>query len=82
MTGLLLLSGALALVSAGVAWVWIEEPTTRVERRNMNELLHLRTGLTERARNFRSRVAGIVDLTRSSDERLPGASISSSPRCS
>jgi len=72
MTGLLLLSGALALASAAVAWVWIEEPSTRVERRSMNELLHLRTGLTERARNFRSRVAGVIDLTRSSDEGLPG----------
>ena len=72
MTGLLLLSGGLALVSATVAWAWIEEPSTRVERRSMNELLHLRTGLTERARNFRSRVAGVIDLTRSSEERLPG----------
>jgi len=72
MVGLLLLSGALALVSAVVAWAWIEEPTNRVERRSMNDLLHLRTGLTERARNFRSRVAGVIDLTRSSDERLPG----------
>jgi len=72
MTGLLLLSGALALLSAAVAWIWIEEPTTRVERRSTNDLLHLRTGLAERARNFRSRVAGVIDLTRSSDERLPG----------
>jgi MFS family permease len=71
MTGLLLLSGVLAVSSAVVAWIWIEEPTTRVERRSMNELLHLRTGLTERARNFRSRVAGIIDLTRSTAERLP-----------
>ena len=72
MTGLLLLSGALALLSAGVAWVWIEEPSTRVERRSTNDLLHLRTGIAERARNFRSRVAGVIDLTRSTSERLPG----------
>jgi len=72
MTGLLLLSGALAVVSAAAAFVWIEEPTTRIERRTTNELLHLRPGIAERARNLRLRVAGIVDLTRSTAERLPG----------
>ena len=71
MTGLLLLSGALALLSAAVAWVWIEEPSVRIERRSTNDLLHLRVGLAERARNFRSRVAGVIDLTRSIEERLP-----------
>ena len=72
MTGLLLLSGVLAVASGIAAWGWIEEPVGRVERRSTNELLHLRTGLAERARNFRSRVGGIIDLTRSTAERLPG----------
>ncbi len=72
MTGLLLLAGVLALVSAVIAWRWIEEPSARVERRSLNELLHLRAGLAERARGLRSRVAGVIDLTRSSEERLPG----------
>jgi len=72
MTGLLLLSGALAIASGIAAWGWIEEPIARIERRSTNELLHLRTGLAERARNFRSRVGGIIDLTRSKAERLPG----------
>jgi len=72
MTGLLLLSGALALLSAGVAWAWIEEPVTRVERRSVAELLHLHRGIVERARSLRSRLSGIIDLTRAPAERLPG----------
>jgi len=72
MTGLLLLSGVLALVSAGIAWAWIEEPSTRVERRSVAELLHLHRGLVERVRNLRNRLSGIIDLTRGPAERLPG----------
>jgi MFS family permease len=72
MTGLLLLSGALALGSAGVAWAWIEEPATRVERRAVADLLHMHRGVVERVRTIRMRVAGIIDLTRSTAERLPG----------
>ena len=72
MTGLLLLSGTLAVASGVAAWGWIEEPIARVDRRSTNELLHLRTGLAERAHAFRSRVGGIIDLTRSTAERLPG----------
>ncbi len=72
MTGLLLLSGALALLSAGVAWAWIEEPTTRVERRSVAELLHLHRGVVERMRSFRGRLSGIIELTRSPAQRLPG----------
>ncbi len=72
MTGLLLLSGALALLSAGVAWAWIEEPTRRVERRSVAELLHLHRGIVERARNLRNRISGVVDLTRAPAQRLPG----------
>jgi len=71
MTGLLILSGALALVSAAVAWAWIEEPTNRVERRSVAELLHLQRGLVERARSLRNRLSGIIDLTRAPPERLP-----------
>ena len=72
MTGLLILSGVLALVSAGVAWAWIEEPTNRVERRSVAELLHLHRGLVERVRSLRNRLSGIIDLTRGPPERLPG----------
>ncbi len=74
MTGLLLLSGVLALLSAAVAWAWIEEPAAmnRVERRTMAELLHLHRGIVERFRSFRARLAGIIDLTRAPAERLPG----------
>ena len=72
MTGLLLLGGALALLSAAVAWAWIEEPTRRVERRSVSDLLHLHRGIVERARGLRTRLAGIVDLTRGPTERLPG----------
>lgn len=72
MTGLLLLSGALALLSAGVAWAWIEEPTTRVERRTVAELLHLHRGVVERVRSFRTRLGGIIDLTRAPAQKLPG----------
>jgi MFS family permease len=72
MTGLLVLSGILALLSAAVAWAWIEEPTTRVERRSVAELLHLQRGVVERVRSFRTRLSGIIDLTRAPAQRLPG----------
>ncbi len=72
MTALLLVSGVLALVSAGVAWAWIEEPVARVDRRSVADLVHLHRGVVERLRHFRSRVLGIVDLTRPSKDRLPG----------
>jgi MFS family permease len=72
MTGLLLLSGALALVSAIIAWAWIEEPSRRVDRLSVAELLHLQRGLVERARNLRNRLSGIIDLTRAPSEKLPG----------
>lgn len=74
MTGLLVVSGILALVSAGIAWAWIEEPapTARVDRYTVADLVHLHRGIVERLRHFRSRVVGIVDLTRSTQDRLPG----------
>ena len=72
MTGLLLLSGALALLSAIVALAWIEEPASRLDRRLVSDLVHLHRGVVERIRHFRVRVVGLVDLTRASAERLPG----------
>ncbi len=71
MTGLLILSGVLALLSAAVAWAWIEEPSTRLGRWTIAELLHLHRGIVERARLARARVAGVIDLTRGPPERLP-----------
>ncbi len=72
MTALLILSGVLALLSAVIALAWIEEPGGRIERKSLADLMHLDRGVTERMRQIRSRVVGIIDLTRSSAERLPG----------
>ncbi len=72
MTALLILSGVLALLSAGIAWAWIEEPNGRIERRGVSDLLHLHRSVNERVRQLRSRVVGVIDLTRSSAEKLPG----------
>ena len=71
MTGLLILAGALALLSAGIAWAWIEEPSVRLDRANVADLVNLHRGVVERLRRFRTRVLNIVDLTRSTKERLP-----------
>lgn len=71
MTGLLVLAGALAVLGGFIAWAWIEEPTSRLERRALADLLNLHQGVIERVRRVRSRVLNIVDLTRSSAERLP-----------
>jgi MFS family permease len=71
MTALLIVSGILALVSAGIAWAWIEEPAARVDRRSVADLVHLHRGVVERIRQFRLRVVGLIDLTRSKAERLP-----------
>jgi MFS family permease len=72
MTGLLLLSGCLALLSGAIAWAWIEEPNDRIERRAVSDLVHLHRGVTERVRQLRTRVVGVIDLTRSKAEKLPG----------
>jgi MFS family permease len=72
MTGLLFLSGVLALLSAIVAWAWIEEPASRLDRRSVADLVNLHRGVIERIRHFRARVVGLIDLTRSTAERLPG----------
>ncbi|MCI4358389.1 MAG: MFS transporter [Thermoplasmata archaeon] len=71
MRGLLVLSGALSLLAAGIAWVWIEEPAVRLERRSLADLVNLHRGVIERVRHFRSRVLNIVDLTRGGPERIP-----------
>ncbi|MFZ1022881.1 MAG: MFS transporter [Thermoplasmata archaeon] len=71
MTGLLILSGVLAIVGAFIAWAWIEEPSTRIERRSVADLLNLHRGVVERVRHFRTRILNLVDLTRGRSERLP-----------
>ncbi len=71
MQGLLVLSGLLALLAAGIAWAWIEEPSVRLERRSLADLVNLHRGVVERIRHFRSRVLNVVDLTRGSPGRLP-----------
>ncbi len=72
MTALLIVSGVLALVSALIAWAWIEEPNSRIDRRSVADLVHLHRGVVERIRQVRLRVVGVIDLARSSAERLPG----------
>ncbi len=71
MTGLLILAGVLALLSAGIAWAWIEEPAVRLERRSLADLVSLHRGVLERLRHFRTRVLNVIDLTRSAPEKLP-----------
>ncbi len=71
MTGLLILAGALAILGALIAWAWIEEPAVRLERRALADLLNLHRGIVERVRRVRARVLNIIDLTRSTPERLP-----------
>lgn len=71
MVGLLVLAGVLALLSAGIAWAWIEEPAVRLERRTLSDLLNLHRGILERIRHARNRVLNMIELTRSGSERLP-----------
>ena len=71
MTALLLLAGALALLSAGIAAAWIEEPARLLERRSVSDLVNLHRSILERIRHFRSRVLNLIDLTRSEPEKLP-----------
>ncbi|MGA8302451.1 MAG: MFS transporter [Thermoplasmata archaeon] len=72
MTALLIVSGGLALLSAGIAWAWIEEPNGRIERRSVADLVHLHRSVNERVHQLRNRVVGVIDLTRSSADKLPG----------
>ena len=71
MTALLVLAGALAILSAVIAAAWIEEPGARVERRSVAELVNLHRGVLERVRHYRNRILNIIELTRSPPERLP-----------
>ena len=71
MTGLLVLAGALALLSAVIAWAWIEEPTVRLERRSLADLLNLHRGVLEKVRHFRSRILNLIDLTRPTADPIP-----------
>jgi MFS family permease len=75
MTALLVVSGLLAVVGAIIAWAWIEEPKTRIERRAVAELVNLHRGVVERYRHFRSRVLNIVDIARGPVDRLRGREI-------
>lgn len=72
MTGLLVVSGALALLAAVIAWAWIEEPRRSFDRRSLaTDLVHVNRGLLERLRHLRSWMLNIVELTRSRAEPLP-----------
>ncbi|HUI38542.1 MAG TPA: MFS transporter [Thermoplasmata archaeon] len=71
MIGLLILAGALAILAGLIAWVWIDEPVVRLERRSLGDLLDLHRGVVERIRHFRTRVLNVLDLTRGAPERLP-----------
>jgi len=68
---LLLVAGVLALLSSVLAWLWIEEPLHRIERRTVAELLNLQRGIVERFRGVRRRVTSILELTRAPEEPLP-----------
>jgi len=72
LTSLLVVAGVLALLSSALAWVWIEEPLHRIERRTVAELLNLQRGIVERFRGVRRRVTSILELTRAPEEPLPG----------
>jgi MFS family permease len=71
MTNLLLFAGLLALASAFIAWLWIEEPLARLDRRVVSELISLHRGILERFRHVRSRFLSVVELTRSRAEPMP-----------
>ena len=71
MTALLIVAGALAIGSALIAWIWIEEPAVRLDRHAVSDLVNLHRGVLERIRHFRTRILNLVDLTRTSSERLP-----------
>ncbi|MCI4318762.1 MAG: MFS transporter [Thermoplasmata archaeon] len=71
MTALLVVAGVLALLSAYLAYSWIEEPAVRLERRSLADLLNLHRGVVERIRHMRNRVLNVIDLTRPSSGRLP-----------
>ena len=61
---LLLLSGALAVLSGVLAYAWIEEPESHLERNLIDIGGELHRGMVERVRGFRKRVLHVVDLAR------------------
>lgn len=71
MTGLLILSGALAILGALTAYAWIEEPARRIDRRSLADLVNGNRGLQERLRHVRAWMLNILELTRSRAEALP-----------
>ena len=75
MTDLLLFAGILALVSGFAALAWIEEPSQRLERRSLADLLNLHRGILERVRHVRTRILSVIELTRSRAEPLPRSEI-------
>ena len=68
---LLLVAGSLSILSGITAWAWVEEPSLRLNRRSISELLNLEKGVVERVRGFRRRVLHIVELARGAPDPLP-----------
>ncbi len=75
MTVLLMVSGALAVLSAVIAWAWIEEPSVRLDRRSAAELFGVPRGFLERLRHLKTRFLNVVELTRAKAEPLPGREV-------
>jgi MFS family permease len=71
MTYLLVLSGVLAILSAGIAWAWIEEPSNRLDRRSVADLIGLQRGVLERLRHLKTRLVNVIELTRTPKESVP-----------
>ncbi|MCI4366422.1 MAG: MFS transporter [Thermoplasmata archaeon] len=71
MTYLLVLSGILAILSAGIALFWIEEPATRLDRRSVADLIGLQRGVLERLRHLKTRLVNVIELTRTPKEPVP-----------
>jgi MFS family permease len=68
---LFLVAGALAFLSALTAWHWVEEPTSQMDRRSVEDLLAFSHGVVERLRGARRRVVHIVELARGNPEPIP-----------
>jgi MFS family permease len=71
MSYLLVLSGVLAVLSAVIAFSWIEEPVTRLDRRSAADLSGLQRGVLERLRHLKTRFLNVLELTRAKAEPLP-----------
>ncbi len=68
---LLILTGMLALIAAMIAAVSIHEPTTHVDRDDLDEHLHLGRGVVERLRGFRRRIVAIIRMAQGEPVPLP-----------